>query len=183
MLKMMILNRVLLAVHDAINDARERETWNEHLQRKTSKNFQFKNARCFSSNSHDIECFCVNFDSARRMHDNDGANFIIVFSIFIELWCEKMKKFLRNDALLNKWILRKIYYDKKLTTKISFLNQNDQKLLKMIYDENESEFSEQISNVVMIINIRCFQTNVVNSFITKRREQINKKKLTLRQSK
>ena len=180
MLKMIVLNRVLLTVHEAMNDARERKTWNEHFRKKISQNLQFKNVRCFSSNSHDIKYFCINFDSACRIKNFDDANFIIVFSNLVELWCEKMKKFLCDDAsLIDKWILRETFYDKKMTLKISFFSFDDRKFLKMNYNDDDNQIIfEQSTNVVMIISKRCYSTNVVNSFIIKKRIRINKRTWT-----
>jgi hypothetical protein len=176
-LKLVALNRVLLKSHETIRDARRRRTWNEHLKSKTIARFQRNNVRCSSFNFHEIECSCVNDNFVNHLQFNHDVNLIFVSSTIIVNWIEQISRYLCDDSLLIKWRFRHEYNIFKLNRYIFRISTEDKHILKRknLFD-NLLSYHENVSTLVIITIKECYQTHVLNVFITVVTKHVNVKR-------
>ncbi len=168
---------MLLKFHETIRDARRRRIWNEHLKSKIIANFQRNNAHCSSFNFHEIECSCVNDNSANHLQLNHDVNLIFVSSIIIVNWIKQTFRYLCDDSLLSKWRSRHEYNILKLNRYIFKISIEDKRILKRkdLFD-NFLSYHKNVSTFVIITIKDCYQTHVLNVFVIIVTKHVNIKK-------
>ncbi len=156
-MKLVALNRVLLKSHETIRDARRWRAWNEHLKSKIIAQCQRNNVRYSSFNFHEIECSCMNDNSANHLQLNHDVNLIFVFSTIIVNWIKQIFRYLCDDSLLSKWCFRHEYNILKLNRYIFKILTEDKHILKRknLFN-NFLSYHENVSTFMIITIKKCY---------------------------
>ena len=179
-LNVVTLNRVLLKAHEAMNDVRRREAWIENFFKKIKKIFQEVDVSCSFSNSHEIECSCVNSSHVNRFESSRDENLIIVSSMIIFNWTKHMRHFMCDDSLLNVWMLCHDYIEKNLNVFMSKIDVNDKWLIELRDNVfNSVLYDDDVSSVVVLILKKCFNAHVKNTFQISRLARFDRKNVII----
>ena len=121
MLDLITINHVLDRAKKNVIDARKNKKWANYLSKKTKKNSQFNDVKCFFENKWNIKCSYVNENSFVRLRSTKNCNLIFVSTAIVINWMQKIEKHLCDDSVMKSWCIKQNYSTKKLNHMSQFL--------------------------------------------------------------
>ena len=162
MLGLIALNQVLFKSLEAIQGARQKKAWGQHLKQGSATQPQPRNACYPLNNPYNIECPCIDASLLAWLRPSIGANLILVSPSLIETRAHQTYKFLVRDKMLDLWVLWFGYHVKKISDIILCILEEN--CLSLIEYTKYSHFHPEAIRTVILTTKRSYQSQVLDLF-------------------
>ena len=161
----MNINVAIIINKKNVTDARKKKNKKRHLIKETFENSQSTNAKCFSNNSHDIWCSCVDLSSINHLDSYESDNLIVESTTLIFVWLKKIDKYMIKNNSMFSWQSRYAY---NISMNDWKLHKNDLDLLQSKINWNDKNCSWKKSSkfLIVVINFESYKKHINNVFAT-----------------
>ena len=152
MLTLVCLNCILKVAHAEISHDCWAKKYDQHLTWETAESSQLMMTQCSSRDKFEIQCSCIDDDSASQLKSLSDVNLIMMSAALIPNWLQKTYTHLNSDNKLKKWEVRHVYDDVKMNKLVKKLFIENQSLLKLVTISEKSDiFQYTIEQTHIII--------------------------------